>query len=145
MIVCDEQSKQHLDSLRQGYVNVAAPGLEALVALCHNDSFSRGWWDGDALEILHQPGNSLVPAKLMLTVSELSEAMEGHRKGKMDDHIPHRLNVEVELADALIRICDLAGALRLDLGGAVIDKLAYNRKRSDHDRESRTAQGGKSY
>lgn len=145
MITCDEQAKQHLDSLRQGYVSIAAPGLEALVCLCHNDSFSRGWWDGDALEILHQRGNSLVPTKLMLTVSELSEAMEGHRKGIMDNHIPHRPSVEVELADALIRICDLAGALRLDLGGAVIDKLAYNRNRADHDRDNRQQEGGKSY
>jgi hypothetical protein len=30
---------------------------------------------------------------LMLTVSELSEAMEGHRKNLMDDKLPHRKDV----------------------------------------------------
>ena len=37
--------------------------------------------------------------------------------------------VEVELADAVIRIADLAGALGLDLGGAIAEKLEYNRNR----------------
>jgi len=51
--------------------------------------------------------------------------------------------VEVELADALIRIADLAGALGLDLGGAVLDKLAYNANRPDHKLENRRAENGK--
>lgn len=32
---------------------------------------------------------------LMLCVSELSEAMEGHRKNLMDDKLPHRRMFEV--------------------------------------------------
>lgn len=44
----------------------------------------------------------------------------------MDDKIPHRSMLEVELADALIRICDMAGGLGLDLEGAVLEKLEYN-------------------
>lgn len=52
---------------------------------------------------------------LMLVVSELAEAMEGHRKSLMDDKLPHRRMAEVEVADALIRLLDIAGAYEFDL------------------------------
>lgn len=52
---------------------------------------------------------------LMLAVSELAEALEGHRKNRMDDHLPHRKMAEVELVDFLIRMFDVAGGLGLDL------------------------------
>lgn len=45
----------------------------------------------------------------MLVVSELAEAMEGHRKNLMDDKLLHRKMFEVELADAMIRLLDIAG------------------------------------
>lgn len=82
---------------------------------------------------------------LMLCVSELAEAMEGDRKGLMDDHLPHRKMMEVELADCLIRILDICGGLGLDLGGAFVEKLAYNRTRADHKPENRLKKGGKKY
>lgn len=82
---------------------------------------------------------------LMLVVSEVAEAMEGHRKGLMDDKLPHRPMLEVELADAMIRIFDMAGGLKLDLGGALAEKLEYNRVREDHKREVRMRDGGKKY
>ena len=75
----------------------------------------------------------------------LFRSLEGHRKGLQDDHLPHRPMVEVELADALIRIGDLAGALDLDVAGAVREKLAYNKQRADHKPENRQAAGGKAY
>jgi NTP pyrophosphatase (non-canonical NTP hydrolase) len=77
--------------------------------------------------------------------SELSEALEGIRKGKRDDHLPHRLAVEVELADAVIRIMDYCGARGLDLGGAMGEKLAYNKQRQDHKVENRRKSGGKAF
>ncbi len=40
--------------------------------------------------------------------------MEGERKDLMDDKLPHRKMAEVELADALIRIFDYAGAYGYD-------------------------------
>lgn len=82
---------------------------------------------------------------LMLIVSELSEAMEGHRKGLPDDKLSHRPMIEVELADALIRIFDMAGGLGMDLGGAFSEKLLYNAQRTDHTKEARLAQHGKKY
>ena len=60
------------------------------------------WW-------YDREGNRLVRNKgelLMLVVSELAEGMEGLRKNKMDDHLPHRRMIEVELADAKIRLLD---------------------------------------
>jgi hypothetical protein len=63
----------------------------------------------------------------------------------MDDHLPHRPMVEVELADALIRIFDLAGGYGYDLGGAVAEKLTYNAQRADHKMSNRQATGGKKY
>lgn len=124
---------------------------------CHEASVDAGWWGERLLAEANQPtdasqvrvgtrlGKALVAQKLMLIVSEVAEAMEGHRKDKMDPHLPHRKNVEVELADAVIRIADLAGALGLDLGGAIAEKMAYNAVRPDHKLEARMAAGGKAY
>ena len=82
---------------------------------------------------------------LMLTVSEIAEAMEGDRKNLMDDKLPHRKMFEVELADTMIRIHDIAGKYKLDLGGAMREKIAYNRERADHKIENRMSENGKKY
>lgn len=71
--------------------------------------------------------------------------MEGLRKNLPDDKLPHRRMMEVELADALIRILDLAGAMNMDIGGAMAEKLAFNRTRADHKPENRAAAGGKAF
>ena len=119
--------------------------VEMLVDVCHGASRRAGWWnDLETNEpIINRP--HVVGEKMMLIVSEVSEAMEGHRKNLMDDKLPHRRMVEVELADAMIRIADLAGAMGLDLGPAIVEKLAYNAKREDHKPENRKAEGGKKY
>jgi hypothetical protein len=71
--------------------------------------------------------------------------MEGARKGLMDDKLPARTMLEVELADAVIRIFDMAGGLHLDLGGAIAEKLAYNAQRADHKPGNRIKPGGKTF
>ena len=117
-----------------------ADQVNALVETAHTASSNSGWWDNTDITDKH-----VVPAKLCLIHSEISEAMEGHRKNLLDDKLPHRKMLEVELADAMIRIADLAGALGLDLGGAVVEKMAFNATRADHKRENRQAENGKSY
>lgn len=114
--------------------------LNALAALCHAAALT--WWRDPATgaPIARNKGECF-----MLMVSELAEAMEGERKGLMDDHLPHRRSVEVELADCLIRIFDYAGAHNLDLDGAVADKLAFNAARADHMPEARLQEGGKKW
>lgn len=109
--------------------------INATVKLCHGLARQAGWHNKP-----RETGTCL-----MLIVSEISEAMEGDRKGLMDDHLPHRKMIEVELADAMIRICDLAGREGLDLGGALVEKLKYNQQRQDHKIENRNQEGGKKY
>jgi len=82
---------------------------------------------------------------LMLIVSEIAEAMEGERKGLMDNHLPHRRMAEVELADAMIRILDYAAGHGYDIHGALMEKLIYNMKRADHQPAARMAAGGKKW
>jgi hypothetical protein len=84
--------------------------LNALAARVH-EANQRWWHDLTTGERLQRNVNEM----LMLVVSELAEAMEGHRKGLMDDKLPHRTMPEVELADAYIRLLDLAGAYAIDL------------------------------
>lgn len=121
-----------------------AEATSGIVAVCHGLAYKSGWWTKNGEDVT-QTGNFNVPEKLCLIHSEISEAMEGFRKDLMDDHLPHRKMVEVELADAVIRIFDLAGALRLDIGGAMVEKLAYNQKRADHRPENREQEGGKKF
>lgn len=102
---------------------------------CHASSVIPGWWDnprnaGELIALIH---------------SEISEALEGIRKDAQDDHLPEFKSVEVEFADALIRIFDYAGAANLRLGEAFVAKLAYNAQRADHKRKNRAKVGGKSF
>lgn len=88
-----------------------------------------------------------IPEKLMLTVSELSEAMEADREGKSykgniqeciklpDETFSWYFPQEVkntfqdELADAAIRIFDLAKKMNIDLEGHIQAKMRFNKTR----------------
>lgn len=118
--------------------------LDVVQAHCHSAAVKSGWWqDLHTGEDLH--GKKNIGELLMLIVSEVAEAMEGARKNLMDDKLSHRRMVEVELADALIRIFDTAGGMGYDLASAVAEKLAYNQQRADHKPENRRLAGGKSF
>lgn len=71
-----------------------------LAKTIYQQNVERGWWDDP---------NRCTFRTLQLVNTEVAEATEGDRKDLMDDHLPHRKMVEVELADAYIRLLDLAG------------------------------------
>jgi hypothetical protein len=119
-------------------------GLTHLQSVIYNGNVEAGWWKNIATNEPFPKGDvTLQLAKLALVHSEVSEAVEGVRKGLMDDKLPHRPMPEVELADAIIRAFDLAGHEGWDLAGAILEKLEYNASRADHKIENRLADGGK--
>lgn len=109
--------------------------LRELIGDIHQANREAGWWDNPRE----------IGTLLCLIHSEVSEAMEGARKDLMDDHLPERKMVEVELADAVIRIFDLAGGMGYDLAGALFEKLEYNKTRLDHKLENRNKLNGKKF
>lgn len=126
---------------QQNYMPITT-SLNMLRDVAHNNAVRGGWWhDLDTGKPLERNTGEL----LCLMHSEISEAMEGNRKGLMDKHLPHRTNEEVELADLIIRVMDYAGAKGFDIGGAVSEKMAFNQVRADHQPEERLKEGGKKY
>lgn len=116
--------------------------LNNLAANVHLDNVKAGWWSDLKTGL---PLERNVGELLCLVHSEISEAMEGYRKNLQDDKLPHRKMFEVEIADTLIRLFDIAGKFELDLDGAVKEKREYNSKRQDHKKENRSAENGKKF
>lgn len=117
-------------------------GVMQLVGRCYNDARRNGWYtDLDTGE----DKKINFGERIALVHSELSEALEADRKGLMDEKMYWKGGVECELADAVIRIMDMAGHLQIPLGETIIQKLRYNRYRADHKVENRKSQGGKKY
>lgn len=118
-----------------------------LTEACYETAKASGWHNDPktGLPRTDEENKAMFPVRIALCHSELSEALEGDRKDLWDDHLPIRKMAEVELADTVIRIFDLAGAMHYDLGGAIAEKLAYNARRLDHKVEVRNETGGKRY
>lgn len=91
--------------------------LEEIIQECHKTAVEKGFWKVDDKTKTRNLGEAL-----MLVVSELSEALEAVRQGDMDSFTE-------ELADACIRVFDLAGGLQLELAEKLIRKMEKNKTR----------------
>lgn len=111
-------------------------GLTEVSKKIHEDNRDKGFWDSDRE----------IGTLLMLVTSELAEALEADRKGNYCGKIKREeldgkdfpawfeKNVkdtfEDEMADTVIRILDICGAMDIDLEWHINQKLKYNRTRA---------------
>ncbi len=76
----------------------------------HEDNKRAGWWTnietGEPLDRCHAEMK-------LLQITELSEAMEGYRRNRMDTKLPQYKMLDVEFVDCIIRQLDLVGYLSL--------------------------------
>jgi len=122
--------------------------INNLVKEIHSKNLEAGWWNdpetGESL-LNNRFTPYVIATKLLLTVTEIAEATEGYRKNLMDDKLTDRPMFEVELADAVIRLFDVAGVMNFDLGGAIQAKRNFNVLRPDHQKENRLKLNGKKF
>ena len=150
---CDDAGATHVcEQDAPPWMNISQVRVAAAVLCqqCHEAAWQSGWWTDlkTGRDLRSEAGDEPrrnVPEMLCLIHSEISEAMEGYRKQMADEKLQHRPALEVELADALIRIFDMGRGLGMDLPGAMAEKLAYNARRQDHTPAARRAQGGKRF
>lgn len=86
----------------------------------HANAVKKGFWQDNQINFGDLGG---IPTRLMLIVSEVSEAMEADRNGDKE-------NLAEELADIIIRTLDLSYSLNINIGKTIIDKHLINMKRS---------------
>lgn len=86
--------------------------LSELCRESHRISKLNGFWDE----------KTNIAEKLMLIVTELSEACEADRTGD-------KKGFEVELADTFIRLADLCGYLNIDIENIILGKAEINKER----------------
>lgn len=132
------------------------PEITAIAAECHQMSRDHGWWSSDELALAafaatdatgetgdersHGKCVNLIAAKLALIHSEVSEALECLRDGEMvtvESSVRSTYGqpgkpegFPSELADIVIRVFDLAGAMGIDMLTEIRRKIAFNSTRS---------------
>ena len=111
------------------------PNLKEWQTIVHKGARDRGWYDGE----LGEKTELRLASLLCLIHSEVSEALEEIRRGKLDYYYPYAehlvtsdtkpLGLPTELADIIIRVLDMAEWLGIDMEEAVRMKNEYNETR----------------
>jgi NTP pyrophosphatase (non-canonical NTP hydrolase) len=115
--------------------------IRSLQEESHALALSKGWWPNGTGKTVSV--NEIL-SKIALIHSELSEALEvirekgteadwiwfvGRSIGENLESLPKPEGFGIELADAVIRIMDICGSLKIDLEKCIITKMHYNKTR----------------
>lgn len=100
-----------------------SPTLDELKSEIEEWAKEKGWWS---------PAGRNPLELLMLITTELAECAEAYRNGNPSCEKPgseYYSQAEEELADVIIRVLHMAAEFNMDISGAVLAKMEYNRTR----------------
>ena len=123
-------SKEQREELTSNLAEEKELTINGLVKQAHENAVNKGFWDTynrviDELwskDYVEDIRTAYINQFLILTIGEISEAVEGLRKGDAD-------NFKEEIADVYIRLSDLVGGLEIDIETEIKKKMDKNKTR----------------
>lgn len=112
--------------------------LDELALEAYAIATDAGWWPQATLERVLGGDATELAKSLCLIHSEVSEALEDVRERNFETVVDLKgkpTGFQIELADIIIRVLGLSGAMGIKIGEAVAQKMAYNATQS-HQRKS---------
>lgn len=123
----NDHQMHYIETLTDKIHNMPKYSLNSYADLAHSDAIAKGFWKSYYADDNAQ--NLARCQKLLLIVSEVSEATEALRKEDFDNYFE-------ELADVFIRLADLVGWEGIDFDGSVRRKMDTNKTRPvKHDKK----------
>ncbi len=97
--------------------------IKELCQQAYDNSCQKGFWDRERNILDPDMAIAYKMQRIMLIITELSEAVEGLRKNDIE-------NFEEEIADVFIRLGDLCGGYNIDIEKAIKAKIEKNKNRN---------------